>query len=191
MKPSTKNLSSVSGKRVRPLATRAINKSKAPSRASTNGSKPELRIKSILVPIDFSIPSIKALKYAAAFAEQFGAKLTLLNVVEPVGLPDFATHPLFIENDKLTVISESRLQRLCPKIKIHEKLVEKVLVRTGVPFNEIASAARTLKVDLIIIATEGNTGFKHLLLGSTAERVVRHAPCPVFVVRETEREILN
>ena len=54
----------------------------------------------------------------------------------------------------------------------------------------VDAAARELKIDLIVIATHGYTGVKHLVLGSTAERVVRHAGCPVLVVREKERELL-
>jgi nucleotide-binding universal stress UspA family protein len=66
----------------------------------------------------------------------------------------------------------------------------KVAVRTGTAFLEIAEAAKSLEADLIIIATHGYTGLKHLLLGSTAERVVRSAPCPVLVVREHEHEFV-
>jgi universal stress protein A len=151
-----------------------------------------LHIRSILVPIDFSKPSIKALKYAAAFADQFGAKLTLLHVIEPVGLNDFGgAFPLAVENDRLIRISRDKLLNVPAKYGLDAELIEKTLVRTGVPFNEITNAARSLKADLIIIATQGNTGLKHLLLGSTTERVVRHAGCPVFVVREQEREIIE
>ena len=150
------------------------------------------QIQSILVPVDFSGPSLKALKYAALFAKRFGAKLTLLNVVEPTGTPDFmATFPIVMENDQLVRASEEHLRTMAGKCGIKAGLVEKILVRTGVPYHEIANAARTLKTDLIIIATQGNTGLKHFMLGSTTERVVRHASCPVFVVRENERELIE
>ena len=152
----------------------------------------KLQIRSILVPVDFSAPSVKALKYAAAFAERFGAKLTLIHVVEPMAMPDFAVvSPLVSENDKLVKLSENKLRALPARFDINPAMIEKTLVRSGKPFNEIAQAARSLKVDLIIIGTHGNTGIKHLWLGSTTERVVRHAQCPVFVVREGEREILQ
>jgi len=58
-------------------------------------------------------------------------------------------------------------------------------VRTGKAFNEINQVASELKADLIVISTHGYTGLKHTLLGSTAERVVRHAPCAVLVVRKS------
>ena len=151
-----------------------------------------LRIKSILVPIDFSTASKKALQYAVPFARQFGAKLTLLHVVEPVATPDFAnSFPLMMENDKVKAASRGQLEHIIKEQAIAPKLVEKTLVRFGRSFHEIADAARTLKVDLIIISTHGYTGFKHALLGSTTERVVRHAPCPVLVVREHKHQFLT
>jgi universal stress protein A len=148
-----------------------------------------LRIKSILVPIDFSAPSKKGLAYAVPFAEQFGAKLTLLHVVEPIATPDFNnTFPLVIADEKVVAACKNRLDRIARDQKIDPKLIEKTLVRSGRSFNEIADAARTLKADLIIISTHGYSGLKRVFLGSTTERVVRHAPCPVLVVREHERE---
>ena len=150
-----------------------------------------LNIKSILVPIDFSAPSEKALAYAVPFARQFGAKLTLLHVVEPVATPDFAgSFPLVMENDKVMAECKRHLERVVKDLQIEPKLTERTLVRQGRSFHEIAEAARTLKADLIIISTHGYSGLKHALLGSTTERVVRHAPCPVLVVREREREFV-
>ena len=64
------------------------------------------------------------------------------------------------------------------------------LQRLGVPYEEIVDVATELAVDLIVIATHGYTTLKHFLLGSTTERVVRLAPCPVLVVREGERDFV-
>jgi nucleotide-binding universal stress UspA family protein len=181
----------------RSSAPKIENQSKRRGAPAVNGSRAtvpfeSLQIRSILAPVDFSEPSTKALKYAAAFAERFGAKLTLLHVVEPMGIPDFAaTFPLVIESEKLVRRSEDKLRGWPNHCDIKTRFVEKTLVRTGKAFHEITEAARTLKVDLIIIATNGATGVKHLLLGSTTERVVRYAACPVFVVREQERDILR
>ena len=156
-----------------------------PARGAAKTEPALRRIKSILVPIDFSAPSKKALAYAVPFAELFGARLTLLNVVEPVATPDFAkSFPLAMENDQVLAGCKRELELAVKEAGIDPNLVEKTLVRFGRSFHEIAAAARTLKVDLIIIATHGYTGLKHALLGSTTERVVRHAPCPVLVVRE-------
>jgi len=144
-----------------------------------------LRIKSILVPLDFSPSSKKALDYAVAFARQFKARLTLLHVVEPVATPDFAaSFPLAMENNKLVAAAKNELERVVKAARIPSSIVEKLLVRSGRSFHEIADAARTRKADLILISTHGYTGLKHALLGSTTERVVRHARCPVLVVRQ-------
>jgi universal stress protein A len=172
----------ISGVSARPISTSEVN---------TAGGGPRLQLRSILVPTDFSRPSLKALHYAAALAAQFGAKLTLLNVVEPIGpTPDFAYNPVVLDNETVTANAKEQLQRLLARQGINVALVEKTLVRHGVPFNEISGAASRLKADLIVIATHGYTGLKHVFLGSTAERVVRHAPCPVLVVREDEREFV-
>lgn len=145
-----------------------------------------LNIKDILVPLDFSSSSKKALAYALPFAKQFGAKITLLYVVEPVVYPaEFGYVPSLLENDQAVAAAKAKLEKFGAEFVGLETL-SKTLVRTGSPFREIADAARTLKVDLMIISTHGYTGLKHVLLGSTAERVVRHATCPVLVVREPE-----
>lgn len=144
-----------------------------------------LHIQSILVPLDFSPPSRKALDYAVALARRFRAKLTLLHVVEPVATPDFAaSFPLAMEDDRLMAAAKRELEGAVKAARIPRAMVEKILVRFGRSFHEIAGAARSRKVDLIVISTHGYTGLKHALLGSTTERVVRHAPCPVLVVRQ-------
>ena len=149
-----------------------------------------LKLKSILVPIDFSETSKKAVQYAVRLSEQFGSKITLLHVVEPIATPDLAYHPMMLETDKVKEAAKERLGGLSRQMKIPSRLLEKTLVRYGTPFAEITDAARSLKVDLIILTTHGYTGFKHVFMGSTAERVVRHAPCPVLTVREKEHEFV-
>jgi universal stress protein A len=75
--------------------------------------------------------------------------------------------------------------------EIGERIKGETIVHMGKPSREIINLAKAKKVDLIIIATHGYTGMKHVLLGSTAERVVRRAPCPVLVVREKENEFIS
>lgn len=147
-----------------------------------------LKIKSILVPIDFSDTAKKALRYAERLAQQFGAKITLLHVIEPVAALDVAYHPLMLETAEVKESARKRVDGLARQMRLSPKLLERTLVRYGSPFAEITEAARTLKVDLIVVSTHGYTGLKHVLLGSTAERVVRHAPCPVLTVREKQHE---
>ena len=76
-----------------------------------------------------------------------------------------------------------RLQALALKYRTDGN-VSALEPRTGTAYEEICAAARELKADLIVIATHGYTGYKRMFLGSTAERVVQHSPCPVLVVRQ-------
>ena len=145
-------------------------------------------ISSILVPLDFSAESRQALAYAVPFARQFGASITLLHVVEPVATPDFAkSFPLVIENEKMMNAAREQFERIAKLEGVDEDLCGRILVRHGRSFQEITGAARDARADLIIISTHGYTGLKHALMGSTTERVVRHAPCPVLVVRAAEK----
>lgn len=164
---------------------------KQPRTAATPRRRKKLTIGSILVPVDFSEPSMKALSYGATLAEQFHARITLLYVSEPLGLPDFTrSFPLAMENDELLQTCKDRLSRVSKRVS-NPKLIEKILVRQGRAHVEITDAARTLKADLIVIATHGYSGVSHALLGSVTERVVQRAPCPVLVVREHEHELLR
>ena len=176
---------------VRSLANPDSRQSALPAQRNRRLKTPAPMIKSILVPLDFSAPSERALAYAVPLAAQFGAKLKLLHVVEPVATPDFAkSFPLAMENDQVMAAGKQQLDRLIRQQAIDPRLIEKTLIRYGRSFHEIADAARTLKVDLVVISTHGYTGFKHALLGSTTERVVRHAPCPVLVVREHQHDFV-
>ena len=154
--------------------------------------KATFRLKKILVPTDFSECSTKALDYAVAIAEQSGAELILLHVVEPVYYPaygqDIPTALAEFPQD-LMKVSQEGLEKLSRE-KIAGRVPARLVVETGSSYNTIVESAKSLGVDLIIIATHGYTGLKHVLLGSTAERVVRHAPCPVLAVRERKHDIV-
>lgn len=136
----------------------------------------------LLVPTDFSDPSRRALDYASCFCRQFGSRVTLIHVLEPVMSPDFKTFPLALDEEKVVESARQRLAQLA-RGRIPEGHLDALVVRAGNPFHEIAEAAREMQADLIIIATHGYTGLKRALLGSTAERVVRYAKCPVLAVR--------
>jgi universal stress protein A len=157
-----------------------MKKKTAASRKSSAGFAGR-KLTCLLVPIDFSPASQQALGLAVPLAKQFGAKLILLHVIEPAAYPAEFGY-LAMDNDDLARTARGRLEQLARK-SVPRGLVERVVVRTGRAFQEITSAARTLRADLIVLTTRGRTGLKHALLGSTAERVVRHAACPVLVVR--------
>lgn len=143
-------------------------------------------VKRILVPVDFSDPSLQAVRCAAAFAQHLHARVTLLHVVEPMATPDLEYLPMAYNVDRIIKLAERKLRVLSKPEGQEPALVEQTLVRTGKPFREITEAARELASDLIIISTHGYTGLERALLGSTAERVVRHAPCPVLTLHQAE-----
>lgn len=146
----------------------------------------EPEIKKVLVPIDFSDYSKSALKYAVNFVKQFSAELDLVYVVEPVIYPpDFSMGQIAIPSVDLEMDKRAgeELDKLA-KREIPPEIRVKKIVKTGKPFIEIIETASTENIDLIIIATHGHTGVEHILFGSTAEKVVRKAPCPVLTLRE-------
>ncbi len=146
----------------------------------------EPEISKVLVPIDFSDYSKSALKYAAGFVKHFKADLILVYVVEPVIYPpDFSMGQIAIPSvdldmDKRAIEELNKLARQ----EIPSEIKVESIVKTGKPFIEIIETASEQDVDLIIIATHGHTGMEHILFGSTAEKVVRKAPCPVLTLRE-------
>jgi nucleotide-binding universal stress UspA family protein len=145
------------------------------------------------VPIDFSDHSKNALQYAIPFAQQFHASIELLYVVEPTIYPaDFSFGQVGFPNveEELKKRGAEELDALMRQA-IAGRVRATRTIRTGRPFYEINQYAKEQQVDLIIIATHGHTGMEHILFGSTAEKVVRGAPCPVLVVRSGERGFLT
>ncbi len=151
-----------------------------------------LDLKKILVPIDFSETSKKAFHYALRFAEQFNCEIVLLHVVEPVSPtvgPPLVLEVFLDAEDPLSTM-EKKLATLSAQSHSNGANSVSSAIRTGHAPNEITKAAKDLDIDLIVIATHGYTSWRHLCIGSTAERVVRSAPCPVLVVREKEHEFV-
>jgi universal stress protein A len=139
----------------------------------------------IVVPIDFSTLSITALNKAREIANQFESKLHLIHVVEPVArdVECILVPPEMGEiNQRLFAERKTRLESL-RRESMSTGIDARGETRFGSPWRVIINYARRTKSDLIVISTHGYTGPKHLLMGSTAERVVQHAPCSVLVVR--------
>jgi universal stress protein A len=150
-----------------------------------------LSLKKILVPIDFSDMSKHAFQYALRFAQQFRCKIVLLHVVEPetvIAGTSLAVDVFAQLEDDMTA-AKTELATLAASSRDRLNSVASA-VRSGHAPNEITKAAKDLDVDLIMIATHGYTSWRHLCISSTAERVVRTAPCPVLVVREKEHEFV-
>ncbi len=149
---------------------------------------PEIKLRKILVPVDFSESSRKAVQYAILFAKQFNAEILLLHVAEILPSPELVVAESGWLTAKLHEQADKELSEW--REKIRPQMEVKTTVQDGTPFWEIIRAADDNNMDLIILGTRGRTGLSRLFLGSTAERVVRHAPCPVMVVREREHDFL-
>jgi nucleotide-binding universal stress UspA family protein len=155
---------------------------------STRGKEKATRAyRRILWPTDFSRLAKAALPHAERLAASSGAELVVLHVLP---LPAIYAFPEVsgavwdqIEREN-HVIGKRKLRRITeqlkgktPKLRVHSVLTE------GVAFDHILRVAKRLRCDLIVLATHGRTGLRHVLMGSVAENVVRRAPCPVLTVR--------
>jgi nucleotide-binding universal stress UspA family protein len=153
-----------------------------------------LRIEKILHPTDFSELSLHALRYGREFAEQFQAQLHCLHVVDEsqqywTAMGPEAT-PIGPAMDEVVAAAEEHLRVFADTHLADLKPPPETKLVVGKPFLEIIRYAREADCDLIVLATHGHTGLMHALMGSTAEKVVRKAPCPVLTVRSGEHEFV-
>lgn len=148
-----------------------------------------ISLKNILIPTDLSEPSRKATLYAREFAKQFGAKLHLLFVVEepayyaPLGgyVPSREEWMAYANSGLANWISEDDAQGL--------SIVRVPVI--GHPVTAITDYSKKHDIDLIVMGTHGRSAVKHLLMGSVAENVVRHSPCPVLTVRADQHDFVT
>jgi nucleotide-binding universal stress UspA family protein len=145
-------------------------------------------INRILVPVDFSAHSERALRVATTFAARFGAQLELLHIVEDPFVSGAWSAEAFVPNipelmNDLIADARRRIEAL-RAIATGEGVLVETTVLTGEPVRTIVDQAATGGFDLIVMGTHGRTGLSHVFIGSVAERVVRKAPCPVLTVRE-------
>lgn len=144
------------------------------------------RIQRILLTTDFSDTSKRAFAPAVTLARKFGAKL-LLTYVEEDRLPPLVVEYMAVGVDEILKQQMDRAtERLGETLEELSRQVEQVepLVAMGTPHVEIVRLAREHDADLIVMATHGRGFISHAILGSTAERVLRRAPCPVLIVRD-------
>lgn len=140
-------------------------------------------IKHILVPTDFSPASKKALQYASKFAAQLSAQISVMNVLEPLPNTDTGKLSAVVSGGHDFHDAQQALDCLATQ-EVAEDVLKSAKVSVGKAYEQIVKSAKNLKADLIIIASHGYLGTKEEIVGSTTERVVRYAPCPVLVVRD-------
>ena len=139
----------------------------------------------ILTAIDFSESSDFAFEYALTLARQFQAELTVMHVInEPVDLRGFyVPHISFEQLEKeIEEGAEKMMEKFC-QTKMGDFGRYTTAVVAGIPYEEILRKAEESGASLIVLGTHGRTGIDHLIFGSTAERVVRSAVCPVLTIR--------
>src|SRR5436190_5519238 len=126
---STNTLCKIRSEREDGIVMKAKKQTHRIGSATSKSTARSFSVQRILVPIDLSEPSKKALRYALTLARPFGAKLILLYVIEPVATHDFAYHPLMLEQNKIIAAAEERLKKLCQEEALDSSRIEKTLVR--------------------------------------------------------------
>lgn len=157
-----------------------------------------VKVKSILLPTDFSDSAAAAVPSACAFAESFGAELHVLHVIHDLttDVPEFGmglAFPGYLEHlpermQKLEEEAIQQLSRVLPDGWNEQRVI--LATRQGPPFLRIIEYAKDHGTDMIIMGTHGRSGLKHALIGSVAERIVRKAPCSVLTVRPDGHEFV-
>jgi nucleotide-binding universal stress UspA family protein len=149
-----------------------------------------MQIRTILFPTDFSNGARAAMDHALTLAKDYKAKLILLYVIQDVSIAEWYIPSSLSVTDLLEEMQKSawkEMDKWGAEASAAVPEVEKLVVR-GVPFVEIIRTAKEHNADMIVIGTHGRTGIDHMLFGSTAEKVVRKAACPVLTVRIAGRE---
>jgi len=149
--------------------------------------KPSLQIKNILVPVDFSDNSKTGIEEAQKIAPEFRAKISYIHVIEQKLQPSFhviGVESVFTADHNLKEITEEKLKDFCQQ----KNDSSSIKVMEGSSHQVIADYAQEINADIIVMSTRGFSGIEHLLIGSTTERVVRIAQCPVLTVGRTRRK---
>ena len=143
-----------------------------------------IRLHKILLPVDFSKGSSLATTFAVSLAQEYKAKLHVLHVYDPLPQYDYLAKE-YLEDRKKKL--EEALAKVVPDESKATIEVEEIMAEGKPVHHTIVEKAKELGDDVIVIATHGRTGLAQVFLGSVAEHVIRHAACPVLVVRANEK----
>lgn len=148
------------------------------------------KIKKIMAAVDFSEYTSRIMDYAGRLAEDLGAELLLVNVInkrdiDMVKQVSFYTDSISVKDyvDGLEKDRSEQLQKLIAETKCNQ-IPHQFIIRTGVPFQELIEAAVTEKVDIVVMGTKGRGNIAGILMGSQAEKMFRHCPVPLLSIRE-------
>ncbi len=147
-----------------------------------------MKVEKILFPTDFSEGSFHALPFAVDLSKHYNSKLYILHVIYDVAKATYSHIP-HVSSDELykemSAWAQGEIESCCIEEIRGLPNVEKVVLK-GIPYEEVIEFAEKQKIDMIVMGTYGRKGLERFLFGSTAERVVRRAPCPVMTVRVSE-----
>jgi nucleotide-binding universal stress UspA family protein len=152
-----------------------------------------IKLKKLLVPTDFSESARHALSYGISFAREYEAELQLLHVVENLTVgyaSDLFPVPMAEVFQEISGYAKAELAKLGEEARAKDVVVAEHVAQ-GKPSAEIIRFARENAVDMIVLGTHGKGMLDQALFGSTTERVVRRAPCPVLTVRLAEHEFVE
>ena len=154
--------------------------------------KPVMQVNNILVPIDFSNHSQKALNYATEIAQSYNSRLQVLHIIEETMHPAFSVTGKSSIFDLIPGIEDDCRKRTEKMLKaaVPDKVKSNIYIKGGRAASDIIKFAKENSTDLIVIATHGLTGLEHMLLGSVTEKVVRMAHCPVFTVKAFGKSLI-
>lgn len=154
-----------------------------------------IRAKRILWPTDFSELALRACKYAKAFRDLFGSELHVLHVIAlplpmDVALAMPAETPISVPEPELREAAHEGLERIIDEQFNGDSDVKREVL-FGTAWSGVCEYAQREEIELIVVSTHGRTGLQHVLIGSTAERIVQHAPCPVLVIKDEQRDFVT
>jgi nucleotide-binding universal stress UspA family protein len=163
--------------------TRLAQQTRRPSQGRRK-KYPRVELRKMMVPMDLFAPPFQALAYATALAKRFDGSIFLLNVIEPPSLLAGSQNGVVSSSGKgVSQRNRSRMVTLAEKV-LSGGVPVIPLIRHGKPAPTIVRAAEVMRIDLIIIETRGNSGWKSMLWRDTSGWVARHGPCPVLTVRQ-------
>jgi nucleotide-binding universal stress UspA family protein len=145
-------------------------------------------IRKILVPVDFSAASTKALRYATALAREFDATLLIAHIIEysPPTAYAFPGETFEIQKHHIEEVRK-KLKDMVPE-EVRDSLNYRFIVKSGIVSDELVAAMKDEPVELVVMGTHGRRGFKHWVLGSTTEHLLRRVPMPILTVSHTEED---
>lgn len=165
----------------------AANGTSLVSRTGEQKSNGNFDLSTILVPVDFSAGSLGALGFGVASARRLGASIILVHVMDPMYVSGrFDSKRLRAlrteaHHEAKRLLATLAKRRVRPQVPVRNYLLE------GTAYSAIVGMAAKTNTDLIVMGSEGRSGMKRFLVGSVAEKVIRHARCPVLVVRRPRR----